>query len=47
VRSLHADERFNVAQWSTNEGIAYTLSVETGVIHSTLAGGAVYTNSGK
>jgi cyanophycinase len=43
VRSLHADERFNVAQWSGNEGISYMLSVESGVIHSTLPDGALYT----
>jgi cyanophycinase len=43
VRSLHADQQFNVLQWSGNEGTYYTLSVESGVIHSTLPGGAVYT----
>lgn len=47
VRSLHANERFNVRQWSSNEGISYTLSVESGTIHSTLPGGAVYTTRSK
>jgi cyanophycinase-like exopeptidase len=42
VRSLHADERFDVGQWASTEGTAYTLSVESGVIHSTLPAGAVY-----
>jgi cyanophycinase len=43
VRSLQSEERFNVRQWSSNQGVAYILSVESGVIHSTLPGGAVYT----
>jgi len=47
VRSLHADERFNVLQWSSNEGTSYTLSVAAGVIHSTLPDGAVYTKKNK
>ena len=47
VRSLHANERFDVRQWSSNEGVTYTLSVESGTIHSTLPGGAVYTNGSK
>ena len=42
ARALHAGQVFNVRQWSSAEGIAYTLSVETGVIHSSQAGGAVY-----
>jgi cyanophycinase len=44
VRSLRAGERFNVLQWSSSEGVSYTLSVESGAIHSTLPGDAVYTN---
>jgi cyanophycinase len=47
VRSLSADERFNVRQWSSSEGISYTLSVESGAIHSTLPDGAVYTKKSK
>lgn len=47
VRSLHADERFDVRQWSSSEGASYTLSVESGVIHSTLPDGAVYRNKNK
>lgn len=47
VRSLSADERFNVRQWSSREGISYTLSVESGAIHSTLPDGAVYTKKSK
>lgn len=43
VRSLGADQRFNVLQWSSSEGASYTLSVEAGTIHSTLPDGAVYT----
>jgi cyanophycinase len=47
VRSLHAGEQFNVKQWSSNEGIAYVLSVESGVIHSTLPNGAIYVKANK
>jgi cyanophycinase len=47
VRSLRADERFNVPQWSSSEGASYTLSVESGAIHSTLPDGAAYTNKNK
>ena len=47
VRSLSADERFNVRQWSSSDGISYTLSVESGAIHSTLPDGAVYTKKSK
>jgi cyanophycinase len=43
VHSLAAGEHFDVAHWSTTEGTSYTLSVESGVIKSTLAGGAIYT----
>jgi cyanophycinase len=42
VRSLRAGQQFNVQQWSSSAGTAYTLSVEHGTIHSTLPGG-VYT----
>ena len=42
VHSLSPGEHFDVAHWSTAEGTAYTLSVESGVIHSTLPGGSVY-----
>jgi len=44
VRSLRANERFNVPQWSSSEGTTYTLSVESGTIHSTSPGGAIYAN---
>jgi len=47
VRSLRAGERFDVRQWSSSDGAAYTLSVESGIIHSTLPDGAVYTNKNK
>jgi cyanophycinase len=47
VRSLRADQRFNLAQWSSSEGASYILSVESGTIHSTLPGGAVYTKKNK
>lgn len=43
VRSLRPGERFHVRQWSSKQGVAYILSVESGVVHSTLPGGAVYT----
>jgi len=43
VRSLRAKESFNVLKWSGSEGETYTLSVESGTIHSTLQGGAIYT----
>jgi cyanophycinase-like exopeptidase len=35
VRSLRADQRFNLAQWSSSEGASYILSVDSGTIHST------------
>jgi hypothetical protein len=47
VRSLHAEEQFNVLQWSSSEGTSYTLSVEAGVIHSPLPDGAVNTKKKK
>jgi cyanophycinase len=47
VRSLAAGERFDVAHWSTTGGTSYTLSVESGVIKSTLPGGAIYTQKTK
>jgi len=47
VRSLRAGERFNVLQWSSSEGVPYTLSVEAGAIHSTLSNGAAYTSISK
>ncbi len=42
VRSLTAGQRFDVGRWSSNEGTAYTLSVEDGVIKSSLADGGTY-----
>jgi cyanophycinase len=47
VRSLRANERFSVLQWSSSEGVSYSLSVESGVIHSTLPNGAVYAKRDK
>jgi cyanophycinase len=47
VRSLHADEQFNVLQWSSSVGVSYTLSVESGTIHSTLPSGAAYPSISK
>lgn len=47
VQSLRADEQFNVLQWSSSQGVSYTLSVEAGAIHSTLPDGTVYTNKNK
>lgn len=47
VRSLRADERFNVAQWSSEDGVSYALSVESGSIHSTLPNGAIYTDKSR
>jgi len=44
VRSLHAGERFDLLQWSSRDGVAYTLSAESGIIHSTLPDGAIYSN---
>src|ERR1700733_13718765 len=44
VRSLHANEQFNVLQWSSSAGVSYTLSVESGTIHSTLPSGSAYTS---
>jgi cyanophycinase len=43
VRSLHADQQFDVRRWSSTQGTTYSLSVESGAIRSTLPGGAVYT----
>ncbi len=47
VVALHADQKFNVLQWSSTEGIPYTLSVEGGVIHSTLPSGDAYVKVSK
>ena len=47
VRSLRADEQFNVLQWSSSVGVSYTLSVESGTIHSTLPSGAAYPSISK
>lgn len=47
VRSLSRGEQFNFRDWTSNEGISYTLSVEAGTIHSTLPDGAHYTNKSK
>ena len=44
VRSLRAGERFDLLQWSSSDGVSYTLSATSGTIHSTLPDGAVYTN---
>jgi cyanophycinase-like exopeptidase len=44
VRSLRANEQFNVLQWSSSTGVSYTLSVEAGTIHSTLPSGSAYTS---
>lgn len=43
VRSLAAGEHFDVRHWDSKEGTTYTLSVEYGVVKSTLADGAIYT----
>jgi len=43
VHSLAAGQRFDVGKWTTNEGTAYTLSVEEGVIKSSLPDGQIYT----
>jgi cyanophycinase len=47
VRSLRAGEHFDVKQWSSAGGNAYTLSVESGVIKSTLPGGSPYASTVK
>jgi len=47
VRSLRTDEQFNVLQWSGSIGVSYTLSVESGTIHSTLPNGEAYTSISK
>jgi cyanophycinase len=47
AHSLAAGQRFDVAHWSTSEGTSYTLSVESGVIKSTLPDGAIYSKGRK
>lgn len=47
VHSLRAGEHFDVKQWSTTDGTPYTLSVESGGIKSTHAGGAIYAPAAK
>jgi cyanophycinase len=47
VQSLSAGQRFNVADWSSKDGVAYTLSVEGGVIKSSLPDGSIYTKAAK
>lgn len=41
VRKLISGERFNVKTWS-GDGAAYTVSVDSGAVHSTQAGGGIY-----
>ncbi|HKF51647.1 MAG TPA: cyanophycinase, partial [Candidatus Acidoferrales bacterium] len=41
VRKLVAGEKFNVSKWA-GEGVGYTLSAVSGVLHSTQASGAIY-----
>jgi len=41
ARKLIAGERFNVKAWS-DDGTAYTLSVDSGAVRSTQPGGAIY-----
>jgi cyanophycinase len=47
ARSLAAGEHFDVAHWSTTGGTSYSRSVESGVLRSTLPGGAIYTQKAK
>jgi len=47
AHSLQAGEHFDVKQWSTTEGASYALSVEAGVIQSTLPGGPIYAQNQK
>ncbi|HST09945.1 MAG TPA: cyanophycinase [Terriglobales bacterium] len=47
VRSLAAGEHFDVAHWGSTEGTSYTLSVEGGVVKSSLPDGAIYTKGEK
>jgi cyanophycinase len=47
VQSLRDGQRFNVAKWSSGEGVGYTLSVEAGAIRSSLPDGAIYSKQGK
>ena len=42
VRSLAAGQRFDVALWRSNDGVSYTLSVEAGVVKSSLPDGSIY-----
>lgn len=41
VRKLVAGEKFNVVRWNAT-GAQYTLSVNSGAVHSSQAGGAIY-----
>ena len=43
ARSLAAGQHFDVGRWNSSEGTAYTLSVEGGVVRSTLPDGSAYT----
>jgi cyanophycinase len=47
VRALRTGQRFNLKQWSSDEGSSYSLSVESGTIHSTLPNNAVYVKDGR
>ena len=47
VHSLRAGEHFDVKGWSTTQGTAYSLAVESGVIKSTLPGGSPYASTVK
>jgi cyanophycinase len=43
AHSLGAGQHFDVGRWSSSEGTAYTLAVESGVVRSTLPDGSPYT----
>jgi cyanophycinase len=42
VYKISAGASFNLAEWRGTSGVAYTLSVEKGVLHSTQARGQIY-----
>ncbi len=47
VQSLAAGQRFDVAHWEGDQGTPYTLSVEGGVVKSSLPDGAIYVKGAK
>jgi cyanophycinase len=47
VHALHAHEHFDVKNWTTTQGVSYSLSVVNGAVTSSQPEGDIYVKSGK